>query len=175
MAQPKAPQKPGQAPKKRRWIVHSHEATKPMSSGSMSDINITPLIDVLLVLLIIFMVVTPTAQRGLDIALPQADRPQADKPQQTNTVVLAIEDSGAITVNKSPVGSLDELDERLKDIFQTRSDKTMFVKASGKVLYMKVVEAMDIARGAGVERIGIISESQVAASEGTAPAPASAQ
>lgn len=175
MAQPKAPLKPGEAPKKRRWIVHSHEATKPSSSGSMSDINITPLIDVLLVLLIIFMVVTPTAQRGLDIALPQADRQQQDKPQQSNTVVLAIEDSGAITVNKSPVGSLDELDERLKDIFQTRSDKTMFVKASGKVLYMKVVEAMDIARGAGVERIGIISESQVAASEAAAPAPASAQ
>jgi len=176
MAQPKAPLKPGEAPKKRRWIVHSHEATKPMSSGSMSDINITPLIDVLLVLLIIFMVVTPTAQRGLDIALPQADNQKRDQPQDSSrTVVLAIEDSGAITVNKSPVGSLDELDERLKDIFQTRSDKTMFVKASGKVLYMKVVEAMDIARGAGVERIGIISESQIAASEGTAPAPPSAQ
>lgn len=172
----KAPQKPGATPRKRRWIVHSHEATKPSSSGSMADINITPLIDVLLVLLIIFMVVTPTAQRGLDIALPQADnRPQEQRQDTSRTVVLAIEDSGAITVNKSPVGSLDELDERLKDIFQTRSDKTMFVKASGKVLYMKVVEAMDIARGAGVERIGIISESQVAASEGEAPAPASAQ
>ena len=69
MANPKA-QNPG-AHKKRRWIVHSHEATQPEHSGAMADINITPLIDVMLVLLIIFMVVTPLAQKGLDISLPQ--------------------------------------------------------------------------------------------------------
>ena len=63
-------------PRHRKWIVHSHEATKPAHSDSMSDINITPLIDVMLVLLIIFMVVTPLAQKGLDIALPQASPPQ---------------------------------------------------------------------------------------------------
>jgi len=153
-------------PKHRRWIVHSHEATRPGSSGAMSDINITPLIDVMLVLLIIFMVVTPLAQKGLDIALPQASPPQPlnAPPPPSNQVVLGIEDSpsgAVITVNKSPVANLDELDQRLKDIFQTKSDKTLFVKASGKVLYGKVVEAMDIARGAGVERIGIISEKMI--------------
>jgi len=166
------------AKKHRRWIVHSHEATKPEMGEAKSDINITPLIDVMLVLLIIFMVVTPLAQRGLDIALPQ---PQPNTPNtpppSTQTVVLGLEDSpsgAVITVNKSPVATMEELDNRLKDIFQTRSDKTIFVKASGKIPYGKVVEAMDVARGAGVERIGIISEKMLE-DAGVAPAPAGGQ
>jgi biopolymer transport protein TolR len=157
---------PGQArvpqPKHRRWIVHSHEATQPKHSESMSDINITPLIDVMLVLLIIFMVVTPLTQKGMDIALPQAtpNQPDIPRPQDSNQVVLGLDETG-MTVNKSPVGTMEELATRLRDIFQTRSDKTIFVRASGKVLYGKVVEAMDIAKGAGVERIGIISEKMI--------------
>ena len=148
--------------KKRRWIVHSHEATRPKHVDAVSDINITPLIDVMLVLLIIFMVVTPLTQKGLDIALPQAsqNQPQQPQPQQSNQVVLGLDETG-MTVNKSPVGTMDELNTRLRDIFQTRTDKTMFVRASGKVLYGRVVEAMDIAKGAGVERIGIISEKMI--------------
>jgi len=150
----------GKTAKHRRWVVHSHEATRPAHLSSMSDINITPLIDVMLVLLIIFMVVTPLAQKGLDIALPQPPPPnQPDTPKPQNQVVLGIEE-GAITVNRSPV-ALEELEGRLKDIFQARSDKTIFVKASGAVPYGKVVQAMDIARSAGVERIGIISEKMI--------------
>jgi biopolymer transport protein ExbD len=160
----------GKAPaerKHRKWVVHSHEATRPDVGEAKSDINITPLIDVMLVLLIIFMVVTPLAQKGLDIALPQPSPNTASTPPpSTQTVVLGLEEApggagSVITVNKSPVATLEELDNRLKDIFQTRSDKTIFVKASGKILYGKVVEAMDVARGAGVERIGIISEKMV--------------
>jgi len=166
--------------KHRKWIVHSHEATKPGHSDSMSDINITPLIDVMLVLLIIFMVVTPLAQKGLDIALPQASPPQPlnAPPPPSNQVVLGLEDSpsgAVITVNKSPVANLDELDQRLKDIFQTKSDKTIFVKASGNIPYGKVVEAMDIARGAGVERIGIISEKMIEQAGGVAEGGAGGQ
>jgi biopolymer transport protein TolR len=153
-------------PRHRRWVVHSHEASRPSHTDAKSDINITPLIDVMLVLLIIFMVVTPLAQKGLDIGLPQADtnRPTPQEQTQSNQVVLGLEDSPAgavITVNKSPVSNMEELHTRLADIFQTKSDKTIFVKASGKVPYGKVVEAMDVARGAGVERIGIISEKMI--------------
>jgi biopolymer transport protein ExbD len=169
--QPPRPMEAGRKPH-RRWIVHSHEATRPAHVDAKSDINITPLIDVMLVLLIIFMVVTPLAQKGLDIALPQADtnRPDQPKPAADNQVVLGMEDApggAVITVNKSPVATLEELDQRLRDIFQARSDKTIFVRASGKVPYGKVVEAMDIARGAGVERMGIISEKMISESGGT--------
>ena len=151
---------------KKKSIVHSHDATRPASNEAMGDINITPLIDVMLVLLIIFMVVTPLTQKGLDIALPQAStqQQQPQQPQSSNQVVLGMEDSPSgpvITVNKSPVSNMEDLDQRLKDIFQTRSDKTMFVRADGKIPYGKVVEAMDVAKGAGVERIGIISEKMV--------------
>ena len=159
--------------KKRKWLVHSHDATRPAKAAAMSEINVTPMIDVLLVLLIIFMVVTPIAQRGLDIALPQpAPQDQPDTPTKLQ-IVLAVDKDG-MSVNKSPVATLDELDTRLKDIFQARADKTLFVKGSGDVAYGKIVEAMDIARGAGVERIGIISESLVAAAGGEVAGEASA-
>lgn len=163
---PNAQEKPQ---KHRRWVVHSHEATKPAAGKAKSDINITPLIDVLLVLLIIFMVVTPLAQKGLDIALPQPNPNRAQQADTTGTIVLGLELSptGPIyTVNKNALGSLEELDNRLKDIFQTRSDKTLFVRATGDVPYGRVVQAMDVAKGAGVERIGIISESMLEAAGG---------
>ena len=148
----------------RRWIVHSHDSFKPEVGEAKSDINITPLIDVMLVLLIIFMVVTPLAQRGLDIALPAPDTNKPDQPKPTigNEVVLSVDDTpeggSVISINKNPVANLEELEQKLRDIYQTRSDKTIFVRGSGKVVYGKIVEAMDAARGAGVERIGIISE-----------------
>jgi biopolymer transport protein TolR len=165
-------------PRHRRWVVHSHEAARPDHMESKADINITPLIDVMLVLLIIFMVVTPLAQKGVDIALPQAST-EASKPDSpTNQVVLGVEDSPSgpvITVNKSPVANVAELENRLRDIYQTRSDKTIFVKGSGKVPYGKVVEAMDAARGAGVERIGIMTEQMVQDAGGTVAAPGGGQ
>jgi biopolymer transport protein ExbD len=154
---------------KRKSAVHSHDATRPAAMGATSDINITPLIDVMLVLLIIFMVVTPLAQKGLDIALPQPPPPNQIQPKTPpNTVVLSVEET-LISVNKTPVGDISELEQRLRDIYQTRSDKTIFVRATGGVPYGRVVAAMDAAKGAGVERIGIISEKMIEESGG-APA-----
>ncbi len=157
---------------KKKGIVHSHDATRPAHNDSMSEINITPLIDVMLVLLIIFMVVTPLAQKGLDISLPQANTQQQQQQQKSDQIVLSMDATG-VAINKSPIATMEELDNRLKEIFQTRSDKTMFVKATGDVLYGKVVDAMDLAKGAGVERIGIISESMAGEAGAPAPAPAS--
>jgi len=153
-------------PRHRKWIVQSHDTARPAHMESKSDINITPLIDVMLVLLIIFMVVTPLAQKGLDIALPQPPTDPTVRPPDINTVVLSVEDMNTITVNRVPVG-IEELEAKLKDIFAARQDKTLFVRATGKVPYGRVVQAMDLARGAGVDRIGIISEQMIANAGGS--------
>jgi biopolymer transport protein ExbD len=161
---------PASVPRKhKRHVLHSHDAARPSLGGAVSDINITPLIDVMLVLLIIFMVVTPVAQKGLDIALPQAAPPnQPNTPTPpSNQVVLTLDDNG-MSVNKSPVSNMEELENRLRDIFQTKQDKTIFVRATGKVQYGRVVEAMDVAKEAGVDRIGIISDKMVEEAGGIA-------
>ena len=144
------------------WIprtkkIKHEDARYPASPAAINDINITPMIDVMLVLLIIFMIVTPTALKGVDIALPE-DNVDAPPPPPGQTIVMEVFDTGAISVNKQLVASLEELDQKLKDIFQTRSDKTMFVRGDARALYGKLVQAMDIARGAGVERVGIITD-----------------
>jgi len=151
---------------KSKPVLHAHDATRPEVASSMSEINVTPMIDVLLVLLIIFMIVTPVAQKGLDIALPQANQQQQQQPDPpSNQVVLAMEtsDVGAevISVNKRPVASFSDMERLLRETFQARTDKTMFVRATGDIPYGRVVKAMDIAKGVGVDRIGIISEKMI--------------
>ncbi len=147
---------------KKKKHEDAHYAAGP---AAVSDINITPLIDVMLVLLIIFMLVTPTAQKGVDVALPKDNKNQPPPVKPPDVIVMEVSESGAVSVNKQPMASLEDLDQKLKDVFQTRNDKTLFVRGDAKSLYGKVVEAMDVARGAGVERVGIISDTAATAAQ----------
>ena len=122
--------------------------------GPVADINVTPMADVMIVLLIIFMIVVPLAPLGLDVGLPPvADSVATELP---DPLVLTIE-RGGLVLNGEPVASLDALRSRLADLFATRRDRTLFVRAEGVVPYGAVVAAMDVAKGAVAERIGIMS------------------
>ena len=126
------------------------------SDGAMKDPNVTPIIDVMLVLLIIFMVVTPLTQAGHDVELPEsADNLQQKSEPDPNQLVLDIDAAGQVTINKQPV-SWDELPLRIRDIFETRADKTIFLRAAPTLKYGEVVAVLDVARGNGVVRVGIV-------------------
>lgn len=134
--------------------------------GAMRDPNVTPIIDVMLVLLIIFMVVTPLTQAGHDVELPEsADNVAKNSEPDPNQLVLDIDAAGQVTINKQPV-TWDELPLRIRDIFETRSDKTIFLRAAPGLMYGEVVAVLDVARGNGVERVGIVPPDPMAGGGG---------
>jgi len=121
--------------------------------GLTNDINVTPMIDVLLVLLIIFMMIVPQARKAIDLQLPDPTPAQANAAQ-SNQIVLEVLPNNQYSVNKENVAP-DRLAARLKEIYDPRPDKIIFVKGDPTVLYQDVIKAMDIARGAGVKVIGV--------------------
>ena len=124
--------------------------------GPMSDINITPLIDVLLVLIIIFMVIVPRTPHGLSALIPQPNK--NEKQNQAvleRTVVVTIDARRQIAINQQPV-TINDLGSRLVDIFKTRATRVMFVQGDPSLDFADVAEVIDIAHGANIDRIGLI-------------------
>lgn len=115
--------------------------------GPTSDINMTPMIDILLVLIIIFMVITPMTPHGLSALVPQPPKDKKQQPQDNNrTVVVQVLDGGVVKINQTPV-SWDQLGPELEDIYKTRAEKVLFVKADKDIEFQQVARAIDIAKG----------------------------
>jgi len=140
--------------------AHKHFGAERVVKGetphASAEMNVTPLIDVLLVLLIIFMAALPLTQVGMDVNLPL----ETKSPNQTvdNTqVVFEYNADHSMAINKQPV-TLQELESRLRDLFETRKEKTMFIVGDPSLRYGEVIVVIDAAKGAGVEKVGIVTE-----------------
>ena len=129
--------------------------------GVKSDINVTPLVDVMLVLLIIMMLVAPMLQKGVDVKLPSASN-TTDKPDTQGQTVVGIQANKQVFLNSVPVRQAD-LQTRVADLMETQTEKVVLIKADEDVDYGTVMETMDNLRAAGVEDMGLITERKVRA------------